>query len=629
MFFSFSLPVDARVSNFTTEEMQAMNLPSNVITLTSNPNSVGFALSPVQIQTGTMRDCNGSTCSTVPFVRATINENALPLKEIKGDTQGQLVKIIAGEEGIDMMNIAKNPEFMKKLLEDSGFSKLTPDQLKKKFQDELNKQKSTQQDKPKTDKCILITPGMSKELGTMYGEENVKANNDEHRFCDKIQEDKKCGNSVSKEKAKDCTITGRSKSLPTSRAESLAPVFTDINPRTSEGNCVWAVDYAGYPAYSTKGSKGKGMESKENHDMRDAQKYKDPNPFSVTFKTDADLIKKTGALMEEIHTHTRNGGDAPDPNLKGKSNEEISLLALGNNKLEKDPYRPGEKEHLEYLKKNAYEAPGGEVMTPGTFTAGESTTSAGNAAGPGVAGDSPDAKKNNGDVLVTEGTCEFVENPQKPPKTPDSNAPFSNGTPNSPGNPGAVNPGGNPGDSNSLLNKILPALMQALQGLGQGGGGNQGGGQQGDQGGGQQPQGGGGGGQQGGGQQQPQQSNQNGNQTGNQNGQPYPFYTGDDTACPAIYQPVCGSDKKTYSNTCELERESRLRSYLSPLTVAKQGICESNATTGDLSSLVALIEQATQNGIPSSILESAIRTVTNLITSMLVGETNTTGTVVP
>jgi len=63
--------------------------------------------------------------------------------------------------------------------------------------------------------------------------------------------------------------------------------------------------------------------------------------------------------------------------------------------------------------------------------------------------------------------------------------------------------------------------------------------------------------------------------------------------------------------------------------VAKQGICESNATTGDLSSLVALIEQATQNGIPSSILESAIRTVTNLITSMLVGETNTTGTVVP
>lgn len=42
-------------------------------------------------------------------------------------------------------------------------------------------------------------------------------------------------------------------------------------------------------------------------------------------------------------------------------------------------------------------------------------------------------------------------------------------------------------------------------------------------------------------------------------------------ACPDVYDPVCGSDGKTYANECELNCEKR---YNTDLTVVKSGSCD-------------------------------------------------------
>lgn len=93
------------------------------------------------------------------------------------------------------------------------------------------------------------------------------------------------------------------------------------------------------------------------------------------------------------------------------------------------------------------------------------------------------------------------------------------------------------------------------------------------------------------------------------------------TVCSTTWQPVCGSDAKTYTNTCELQK-------VSGITITKQGACADNAATGNISTLSALLKQASQSGVPSSVLESAIRAVTNLITSMLSGGTPSSSEVV-
>ncbi|XP_045105589.1 turripeptide Lol9.1-like [Portunus trituberculatus] len=46
--------------------------------------------------------------------------------------------------------------------------------------------------------------------------------------------------------------------------------------------------------------------------------------------------------------------------------------------------------------------------------------------------------------------------------------------------------------------------------------------------------------------------------------------------CDRIYDPLCGSDGKTYGNKCELESEN---CFFNPdLTVAYEGKCEEEAT---------------------------------------------------
>jgi len=475
--------------------------------------------------------------------------------------------------------------------------------------------------KPNTDNCVIVTPGMSMKVGKLYGEKEVAAFNDKRLYKE------------------DYPILTKGKIIK----------YEDIKDVSELAN--YATDWKGDPA-----TRKAGVEDKLNYDIRVLQQN-EPDKFSVTTDDDIKAIKATGA-----ESQIRQGKDASGKDLKCKG--------LSNETCDKEPTKghlrepvriPDRPQHEEYwIKNKKFFKIDDKNMFPGSdYIAGNKATSADAKLAAGTAG----KEAGTMDAQVTEN-CEFKNNTEEPPKKPGdaSGNPWQQpGNGNTPGGNNPGNPGSPGGDQGGLLGKILPALMQALQGLGQGGG--------------QQPQQSGG--QQGSGQPQP-----GGKQDGQENpwdnkySRPSPtpssfacpttsdYVCGTDnrtyvnscyanyqgqvsvkhagacannetgngnTVCSDVYQPVCGSDQKTYPNTCELERESRLRSirataYLPPLTVTKQGACEDSAAGVNLTSLSALIEQATQSGIPSSVLESAIRIVTNLITSMLSGVTNTTGT---
>ncbi len=48
-------------------------------------------------------------------------------------------------------------------------------------------------------------------------------------------------------------------------------------------------------------------------------------------------------------------------------------------------------------------------------------------------------------------------------------------------------------------------------------------------------------------------------------------------ACVAIYDPVCGSDNKTYGNRCELDRQRCLEGPSSTLYMKHEGLCDATA----------------------------------------------------
>jgi hypothetical protein len=446
-----------------------------------------------------------------------------------------------------------SPEDIQKLKDAADKNGLSD--FKKKIEDA--EKNGTQPPKANKDKCVLVTPGMSQKLGTIYGEDGVKAQNDKHQFCDEVQANPLCTTAIGKA---DCVVPPRLLALP-SKAENPTPKYKDIQPIPLEP-CVWAVDWAGKPAYSTKGSDGKGQESQDNFKIRTIQTQENVDKYMVTMDKDLGLIKPTGANSE-----IRQGAK-----YAGQSNEQINKenAAKGGGNVTLVPSDgPSKDQHQEYYFKSSQNERGYTVgsgnkkmYTGAPYTAGEKATSI--------------SAKASGkqDVQVTN-SCDFQNNTQQSPQPPGSSGnPWpDNG---SGGGSGGSNGGGGEGGGGAL-GKILPALMQALQGL-MGGGGQQ----------------------------------------GNQ-GYPTPTPYGATPTpyiCPSTHvsDSVCGVNGITYASQCVAEYENQM-------TVKHAGICTTADTTAtssnSVSTITTLLQQLVSSGLPDSLLSSVIDTVTNLITGVL------------
>ena len=408
------------------------------------------------------------------------------------------------------------------------------------------------------DKCVLVTPGMSQKLGTLYGEPKVKANNDKHQFCDKVQANPACTTAVGGKA--DCVVPPRLFAKP-SKAETPTPKYKDIQEIPDE-LCVWAVDWKGDAAFSSAGSGGDGKESDDNFKVRKIQTQENVDKYMVTMDKDLGLIKPTGANSE-----IRQGAK-----YAGQSNEQINKenAAKGGGNVTLVPSDgPSKDQHQEYYFKSSQNERGYTVgsgnkkmYTGAPYTAGEKATSI--------------SAKASGkqDVQVTN-SCDFQNNTQQSPQPPGSSGnPWpDNG---SGGGSGGSNGGGGEGGGGAL-GKILPALMQALQGL-MGGGGQQ----------------------------------------GNQ-GYPTPTPYGATPTpyiCPSTHvsDSVCGVNGITYASQCVAEYENQM-------TVKHAGICTTADTTAtssnSVSTITTLLQQLVSSGLPDSLLSSVIDTVTNLITGVL------------
>jgi Kazal-type serine protease inhibitor-like protein len=104
------------------------------------------------------------------------------------------------------------------------------------------------------------------------------------------------------------------------------------------------------------------------------------------------------------------------------------------------------------------------------------------------------------------------------------------------------------------------------------------------------------------------------------NGQPYAS-NGAGNVCAQEYAPVCGSDGRTYTNTC-------IATQLFGVSVAHQGACTTATNTAG-TNLDALLTQAAQSGVPSSLLERVISVVVSLVVRLFQGTGGIQETVVP
>lgn len=286
--------------------------------------------------------------------------------------------------------------------------------------------------KANTDKCVLVTPGMSNILGNMYGDVFVRAYNDKHKYLSELM---------------GCLSV---------RPETPIPTFeSSLQEEIPFEPCVYAVDYGGDPATKT--------ESKQNFDIRKLQTKENVDKYSVTTDDDWKSFVKTHA-DQLLHKGTTK---------QGKSNQTINTENINLKLGEGYEWIPTAEQHLEYWFKNwSYPAinPTPTSSKDRGYTVGSDSIKMFTGS-PFTAGDKAESLKNKGtgveDVFVTED-CDYIKNTEKTPREL-AREQAQNGNFNwqdVPGGSGGVGNGGNGGLGNSGgLSSLLPALMQALQGL--------------------------------------------------------------------------------------------------------------------------------------------------------------------
>lgn len=387
--------------------------------------------------------------------------------------------------------------------------------------------------KEKIDKgvnCGLVTPGQSKVNGDMWGQKNVAQ--------PKEVDPRPLLNEPG------CEIT-----TPSSCAQDIdgmisAGVSTIATSRVSTLNW-WYF--------------------KENPNKK---------PLGVTSDADFALLTETGKKPYPV-------GVTPELVKDSKAEPASNQTILTKKMKEAKIYVPeSQYEHGQYAvnypetmtknpqSRNGYTPDGSEMrMTPGVHTSRLDYSA-----------DKPSATptdKSNPDTKVTD-ECIFKKATKDDLKNLGSNP---GGWPNlQGGNQGGGGGGG--GGQGGGLDKILPELMKALQGLGK----------------------------------------------GNQNQQASPSPSPSAFACPPDTQAVCGTDAITYANRCVAE-------YKNQIAVKHIGECteaDQNTATLDGNSKVAttLLQQLSTSGLPTQLITDIAQVVAKLIGSFLSGTSVLTETVV-
>jgi hypothetical protein len=463
------------------------------------------------------------------------------------------------------VNAAKNDKKDTPLLLDSngkeiarGNSKEMQDALKK-----LAEQPTNKKPEPNLNKCLLIIPGMSKKLGKMYGEKGIKAKNDRY---------------MSRPTVEGTCVLGKPH-----KEDSKGVEFSTVDEYGGKDPCIWAVDYDGNDVMSDN-----DVEDPQNFEVRKKEAAgPEDEQFSVTDDEDLKAMNTTKAGSVEIRKNNKNGH-------KGQSNLQIAILDTStdgspNQGTIIDKHIPNTEQH-----KHFWINPGNRtyiVPEPAGSTINKEMNSGIYPAG-GKASSAEGKKTNKEDVKVT-AECKYNVNDDKAPQAPDPNGNKWPGGGNGSNGGGGSGGGGDQGKG-GLLGKLLPALMQALQGLGKGGG-----------------------------QQQQPQDSSNPSSSGSSNDtaspSPSPY------ACPidSEAEAVCGTDGATYSSRCVAEYENQV-------SVKHTGACSTGDDTTEtpdlLTSLETILSQVSSSGIPNSLINTVTSTISDLIIQILNGTSSTSDT---
>jgi len=472
-------------------------------------------------------------------------------------------------------------------LKDAAESKGLND-FKKQIEEAEKNQKNTPKDTSKLikDRCYLISPGMSLENGNLYGELNVKAFKDKYMFLtDLLLAKPTCAVST--------TLTPEPKVKGKSQFEYPTNVEVGSEAESKE-KCIYATDFTGKnPAVKSWGKgkvePGTGIESEANNKIREKQierfnkEDNKENMFSVTMDTDLAAITDTGANKDirigskECSTMSNERCISEEASRAANASGGEAIPSLGKG------IAPTMKQHLQYW-----------LETGATFITLPPPEKAGINIRPGICPVSLD--KNNPTCQTNEAASVVTKLvPDKPAadnnqkmdlfvSTDKSSCTYEKSTATdsdkkngfdwnkNKGDGSGNGGGGGGGGMGNALQSLLPALMQALQGMGKG----------------------------------------SGSQNSSATPTPTPVAASYLCATSSTSEKVCGTDGVTYASKCVAEYENLV-------AVKHTGACTNSDTVSDSSdftvaTLSNLLQQLATSGIPSSMIESVTTAIVELVT---------------